>query len=374
MQRAPALVEGSRRHSHRHSSGERRQRGLLYLLALIVAGLTALPGSATAETIEDPAGGGGGSSDGAFVPPANGFTWAMRDRFGSLHNGIVDYHWNQAAPEPLRWGSSDADREKYDPAFVHPASFEVNFNACPNEAEQDASQLAPPQAANSYEWVIAGLPLAPMRSCLLRHHFPKQGPYFVRLTISGPDAAGPFDQLIVVRDHLIVSLGDSYASGEGNPDVNRAGSTPARWVDKRCHRSAYAGPAQAALALERADPHSSVTFLSFACSGATINRVYHSYSDACPGDSPKNDTYKADILDPYKPGDPQRPNAAGCSAATGGSRSRRAPTSPTTCPLSSSSWPPPSATGASTASSSRRAETTWDSVPSPPPASSPPTV
>lgn len=313
MQRTPALERGDWRRSHRHSNGERWRRQKFFLLILIVAGLAALPSPVSAETIEDPEGGGGGgpSTEAAFVAPANGFTWAMRDRFGPLHNGIVDYHWNQAAPEALRWGSSDGDREKYDPAFVHPASFEVNLNACPSQAELDASLLQPPQSANTYQWVIAGHALAPVRSCLLRHHFASQGPYFVRLTVSGPDAGGPFDQLIVVRDHLIVSLGDSYASGEGNPDVNRSGTTPARWVDKRCHRSAHAGPAQAALALERADPHSSVTFLSFACSGATINRVYHSYSDACPGDNPKNDTYKADMFDPYKPGDPQRPNGSG---------------------------------------------------------------
>jgi FG-GAP-like repeat len=42
------------------------------------------------------------------------------------------------------------------------------------------------------------------------------------------------------------------------------------WEDKRCHRSANAGPAQAALEIERSDPHTSVTFLSYACSGASI--------------------------------------------------------------------------------------------------------
>jgi hypothetical protein len=40
----------------------------------------------------------------------------------------------------------------------------------------------------------------------------------------------------------------------------------------------YAGPAQAALALERMDPHSSVTFISLACSGATLDvGVYGDY-------------------------------------------------------------------------------------------------
>jgi hypothetical protein len=49
--------------------------------------------------------------------------------------------------------------------------------------------------------------------------------------------------------------------------------TPAFWgtaPDALCHRSANSGPARTALALERADPHGSVVFVSTACSGAQI--------------------------------------------------------------------------------------------------------
>jgi hypothetical protein len=42
------------------------------------------------------------------------------------------------------------------------------------------------------------------------------------------------------------------------------------WQDRRCNRSALAGQAQAATALERSDPHTSVTFVHLACSGAEI--------------------------------------------------------------------------------------------------------
>jgi hypothetical protein len=119
----------------------------------------------------------------------------------------------------------------------------------------------------------------------------------VQLVISGPNA-GSFTQSVTIKDHLIASIGDSYGSGEGTPDVNGnwlpgplGGQPPARWVDTRCHRSANAGPAQAALRLEAADPHSTVTFLSFACSGATINRNYNA------GQPP---------WDPYDPGDPAK--------------------------------------------------------------------
>jgi hypothetical protein len=71
----------------------------------------------------------------------------------------------------------------------------------------------------------------------------------------------------------VVALGDSIAAGEGTPEyTRRSGQTYADWVDDRCHRSSYSGPAQAARQLEREDPRTSVTFVSFACSGATINK------------------------------------------------------------------------------------------------------
>jgi hypothetical protein len=97
---------------------------------------------------------------------------------------------------------------------------------------------------------------------------------------STPILGSPFSQPVTVRDYLIVSIGDSYGSGEGNPDVpQKFAKVPSayrrswvqarpRWEDARCHRSATAGPAQAALRLEATDTHSSVTFMSFACSGA----------------------------------------------------------------------------------------------------------
>lgn len=71
-----------------------------------------------------------------------------------------------------------------------------------------------------------------------------------------PDPAG---------DHLVVSLGDSVASGEGNPD----GRDPVHWQSRRCHRSLRSGQALAAteaLGAEAAD-----RFVSFACSGAQID-------------------------------------------------------------------------------------------------------
>lgn len=86
----------------------------------------------------------------------------------------------------------------------------------------------------------------------------------------------------VPEDILIASLGDSYASGEGNPDVP-TGKT-ARWMDAWCHRSVYAGPLRAAVRIirqqddiknvryRRALSAGALTVVSFACSGALVSK------------------------------------------------------------------------------------------------------
>jgi lysophospholipase L1-like esterase len=67
--------------------------------------------------------------------------------------------------------------------------------------------------------------------------------------------------------HLIVSVGDSVASGEGNPAPGILHWQLPSW----CHRSATSGQAIAARELIAAHPNASLHFLSFACSGATID-------------------------------------------------------------------------------------------------------
>jgi len=121
---------------------------------------------------------------------------------------------------------------------------------------------------------------------------------------------------IAVRDILIAGLGDSIASGEGNPDrpvaladdgfcfrsylegsagqyyrpsrknykgaracESATGSNElfawqklgAQWFNAACHRSLYSYQTRAALALAVQYPHIAVTYLPLACSGATIN-------------------------------------------------------------------------------------------------------
>lgn len=83
------------------------------------------------------------------------------------------------------------------------------------------------------------------------------------LGLGGDDEQEPAE-----GEHLIVSVGDSVASGEGNP-----ASSGGRWLrPSRCHRAETSGPRIAAAELIAANPDSGLRFISYACSGATIDR------------------------------------------------------------------------------------------------------
>ena len=129
---------------------------------------------------------------------------------------------------------------------------------------------------------------------------------------SGPEAPQRLSTEIAVRDLFIAGLGDSIASGEGNPDraialsdegfcfryylgsasaqyyrPSRAGFKGGRaceapdtlqnwqrnsalWFNSACHRSLYSYQTRTALALAVRYPHIAVTYLPLACTGATI--------------------------------------------------------------------------------------------------------
>lgn len=133
----------------------------------------------------------------------------------------------------------------------------------------------------SYTWKIQGnnglSKSISESSCKITHPaFIQQGNYSVTLTVKAQDGnTNGVTSNVRVKDLLIISIGDSYASGEGNLDQPQQFGTfgfVKKGQDKRSHRSANAAPAQAALGIKRSDPRTSVTFKSYACSGATIRQ------------------------------------------------------------------------------------------------------
>ena len=125
----------------------------------------------------------------------------------------------------------------------------------------------------------------------------------IKVAVNGVQKA---QQRVRVKDIFIVGLGDSFASGEGNPDdpvrftddksidygldpddrpmagyPTRRGDwqrigergflkEAARWQSRACHRSLYSYQLRTALQLALEDPHRAVTFVGFACSGSEI--------------------------------------------------------------------------------------------------------
>ena len=182
-------------------------------------------------------------------------------------------------------------------------------------------------------------------------------PRYGRPTMATVDIAVPGEATrrataeIAVRDLLIAGLGDSVASGDGNPDrpvaladegfcfrrldaavrveyfrpsrvgfkgVRACGSgsvesdrnewalLSARWMGGACHRSLYGHQLRAALALAVESPHVAVTFLPLACTGATIDtgllagqrsrELNCGSGTACPRISPAQVTQLRDLL------------------------------------------------------------------------------
>jgi hypothetical protein len=96
---------------------------------------------------------------------------------------------------------------------------------------------------------------------------------------------------IAPADRFLIGFGNSFTSGEGNPerparfsglawppanlpsrspDTTTANDTRAQWTDRWCHRSVYSWQIRSALAVALADPHRSVTILPCGCSGPAI--------------------------------------------------------------------------------------------------------
>lgn len=122
------------------------------------------------------------------------FDWSMPARFGmdSDSDGLIDY---------IR-----------DPSLIAPDSWTVDFDACDLPSGE------------TYEWQVDGRQVASIGSCSFSYGFPAEGNYRVKLKIrgKGPQAKGVLfndTEIVTVDDRLVISFGDSYASGEGLPEV-----------------------------------------------------------------------------------------------------------------------------------------------------------
>jgi len=203
----------------------------------------------------------------------------------------ASFKWSVPEHYPASWFAWQASRATYKASYVRTKGWPVTLDGCGSKGAG--------QKITSYEWTIRGVTdktfsthrIVSACKLHLNSGLPDQGRYDVTLVVkTRGGASDSVTHPVQIKDWLVVSIGDSFSSGEGNPDrrgsYTRSGilalackggttgdSKRALWKDRSCHRSALSAPAITAEHLERRDDKSSVTFLSFACSGATTEHL-----------------------------------------------------------------------------------------------------
>ncbi len=206
---------------------------------------------------------------------ALGVDWAMPNRLSAA----VEDSW---ASNP--YGLPTA-------SFVDPASWKVELFLTDAAGKPDC-----PNVNRHFIWTVSGEgitenpgrpPTGPGSgsgvNCRPTATVPKLGVYHVTATeyTNELNSKGEYiatgnvyrNERVIVRDWLIVGLGDSNASGEGNP-IEEAGAQT--WQYAQCDRSLRAYQNLVADYVGRIDTHTSVTFVPAGCSGAKIENLFSS--------------------------------------------------------------------------------------------------
>ncbi len=215
------------------------------------------------------------------VPILADFSWSMPARFGldANLNGRIDVPNTFEYAHNLAPGSCPSGCPAAAPTFT------VELSGAGSTSEVGPIEEYSWEIRSGAELIVeAATPDAATEIRLA------EGSYVVSLTVAAGGQTSTVTEDIDIRDYLLVGIGDSYASGEGNPEtteVDSSGRLPRAvgiWADdggdgagpvverhRRAHRSTLAATPQAALHLEGRDEHSSVTLLFVAASGASID-------------------------------------------------------------------------------------------------------
>ncbi len=131
-----------------------------------------------------------------------------------------------------------------------------------------------PASKLSCTWTIKASPVVSIKNvpCANRSVQLKEGTYPLTLTVTDTvhRISKTVNSKITVKNTLMAITGDSYASGEGFPQIRDPRTNAILWDDAGCHRSRWGGFVRAAMNLENQSNRSNVTLVDVACSGAQI--------------------------------------------------------------------------------------------------------
>ena len=167
------------------------------------------------------------------------------------------FFWKAQPRVSLGWEGYDQLASAY-PGSYAKARFAVSLDGCGSSGNG--------LRIESYRWRVrsptgGSVALETVQGCEATFVARSEGRYRVQLRIGTSGGSDQLTKTMSVDDTLILVLGDSMASGEGNSP----------WVDERCHRSTRSGLSRAADRLEARSDHSSVTLVNLSCSGAEVD-------------------------------------------------------------------------------------------------------
>jgi hypothetical protein len=209
---------------------------------------------------------------------ANGYCghwmdWPMRLRTKAPN---LEVDWTMPSrltdSESASWSASD---DGVAPAsYVYPKDgWTVNLFVT-----SDDKETCP--AGDTFKWTLKGggkTITAPDEGCKVKVSVPSLGVYDVTAKEYAHGVATGTtieNQKVIVRDWLIIGMGDSNGSGQGNPP----------YLDRQCDRGVTSYQYQTAQYVETHDPRSSVTFLFASCSGARTDHLWQNmYAGQEPG-------------------------------------------------------------------------------------------
>ncbi|CAD6189709.1 unnamed protein product [Caenorhabditis auriculariae] len=149
----------------------------------------------------------------------------------------------------------------------------TTFSVC-----EDVQVLKTSSASSSYSWELIrdgkSEHSATTQNCSWDFSIPEQVPYDVYLKVKVNSTVRFVSKRSVhlERRFWMAAVGDSFSSGQGNPDVPTSSEAPAKWMNESCHRSTKSFAVRAFRTRELRHPLQShfLTFLS--CSGASVDR------------------------------------------------------------------------------------------------------
>ena len=173
-----------------------------------------------------------------------------------------------------RW---DPYKHKYDPGFVTGENWNIRKVRLGLLRKESGGWTR--KAKYLCKWTIDGKLDNSLQPCRFNTVHLKLGQHSAQLDVFKEGdfkfTTQSFD--FEIRDVLIVAMGDSFGSGEGNPhtyigyktsDSRYKNPRPALWLDPRCHRSLFSSSGLTSALLADANRGVSFSLINTACSGA----------------------------------------------------------------------------------------------------------